>query len=110
MKFVHCEGQCVEISGARGEKLLRIRIYLESNSGIMLLRDVEVEPDPDASVNGEPDLHWEADQWTQETIVHWLLPAGWELVGAVDPPSQTSDQLPRSPRYALRHIGVPEKF
>lgn len=99
MNFGYVEGLCVQIGSAQ-EPLVRVTIYLETNMGIEIIREVEASPEarPDARI----DLYWEADQWTQDTIVHQLMPKGWELLGAVDPPARDGDEVPRSPRYALR--------
>ncbi|MCO5176076.1 MAG: hypothetical protein M9890_03760 [Thermomicrobiales bacterium] len=99
MKFGQVEGLCVPIV-VDGEALVRVTVYLETDQGIDIVREVEVEPETDAS--GRPDLYAEADQWTQETIATVLLPRGWELLGATDPPTRAADEVPRSPRYALR--------
>lgn len=99
MKFGQVEGLCVAVRDD-GTTLLRVTVYLETDMGIDIVREVEVEPEP--RPDGTIDLYWEADQWTQETIVSILQPRGWELLGATDPPSRTADEIPRSPRYALR--------
>lgn len=102
MNFGHVEGICVLVEDAAGERLVRVTIYLETGMGLEILREVEAEPDPLHLRDGLPDLYWEADQWTQDTIANVLLPRGWELLGALDPPDRRPDEAPRSPRYALR--------
>ncbi len=99
MKFGRVEGLCVPVE-VDGEHLVRVTVYLETDMGLDIVREVEVEPER----NGRrgPDLWWEADQWTQETIAAILVPRGWELLGATDPPSRDPGEVPRSPRYALR--------
>ncbi|CAN5672882.1 hypothetical protein BH20CHL1_BH20CHL1_00110 [soil metagenome] len=105
MNFGYVEGLCVAVDGD-GETLVRVTIYLETNMGIEIIREVETEPERRS--NGAVDLYWEADQWTQDTIAHQLLPLGWELLGSVDPPARNLAEVPRSPRYALRtSIWVP---
>lgn len=99
MHFGRVEGLCVPI-GTAESPLVRVTVYLETDMGIDIVREVEVVPEPRAG--GEPDLWWEADQWTQETIATVLAPRGWELLGATDPPAREPDEVPRSPRYALR--------
>ena len=99
MNFGYVEGQCVLIESS-GEFLVRVTVYLETDMGIDIIREVEIEPEP--RPDGRIDLFWEADQWTQDTIVHQLLPKGWEVLGAVDPPTRDPAEVPRSPRYALR--------
>jgi hypothetical protein len=99
MNFGYVEGLCVLI-GSEGEPLVRVTVYLETKMGIEIIREVESHPEP--SDDGRIDLYWEADQWTQDTIAHLLLPRGWELLGAVDPPARIAEEVPRSPRYALR--------
>lgn len=99
MNFGYVEGLCVAIEGG-DELLARVTVYLETKMGIEIIREVEITPEP--RKNGLADLYWEADQWTQDTIVHQLFPLGWELLGAVDPPARDSAEVPRSPRYALR--------
>lgn len=99
MNFGYVEGLCVRI-GPDDRPLVRVTVYLETNMGIEIIREVETDPVP--RPNGEIDLYWEADQWTQDTIVSDLLPKGWELLGAVDPPVRDPGDIPRSPRYALR--------
>lgn len=99
MNFGYVEGLCVQIGDASAP-LVRVTVYLETNMGIEIIREVETEPE--ARPDGQIDLYWEADQWTQDTIVHQLIPLGWELIGAVDPPSRDAVEVPRSPRYALR--------
>lgn len=99
MNFGYVEGLCVLINN-EDEHLVRVTVYLETSMGIEIIREVETEPEIRA--DGAVDLYWEADQWTQDTIVHQLLPIGWELIGAVDPPARDSAEIPRSPRYALR--------
>jgi hypothetical protein len=97
MKFGRVEGLCVPLGGDDG--LVRVTVYLETDMGIDIVREIEVEPEPR---DGVVDLYWEADQWTQETIATILIPRGWELLGATDPPARHPDEVPRSPRYALR--------
>jgi hypothetical protein len=99
MKFGRVEGLCVPVV-VGGEQLVRVTVYLETDMGIDIVRELEVEPE--SADGGVPDLYWEADQWTQETIAAVLIPRGWELLGATDHPSHDSDEIPRSPRYALR--------
>jgi hypothetical protein len=99
MQFGRVEGLCVPITSG-DEPLVRVTVYLETDMGIDIVREVEVTPEP--RPDGEPDLWWEADQWTQETIATLLVPRGWELLGATDPPSRDAGEVPRSPRYALR--------
>ncbi len=99
MNFGYVEGLCVAID-RDGEQLVRVTVYLETNMGIEIIR--EVESAPEERPNGGMDLYWEADQWTQDTIVHQLLPRGWELLGSIDPPVRDPGEVPRSPRYALR--------
>lgn len=97
MKFGRVEGLCVLLDGA--EPLVRVTVYLETDMGIDIVRELEVEPE---LRDGVIDLYWEADQWTQETIATVLAPRGWELLGATDPPGRDPGEVPRSPRYALR--------
>lgn len=99
MKFGRVEGLCVLIAGGDGP-VVRVTVYLETDMGIDIVR--EVEADAELAADGSLDLYWEADQWTQDTIAHVLVPRGWELLGATDPPSRVPDEVPRSPRYALR--------
>lgn len=100
MKFGRVEGLAIPIE-RDGELLVLVTVYLETDMGIEMVREVEVEPER-FTPDGEPDLYWEADQWTQDTINAILLPRGWELLGATDPPTRDPGLLPRSPRYALR--------
>ena len=100
MKFGNVEGLCVPLAG--DEPLVRVTVYLETEMGIDIVREIEAEPEVRA--DGAPDLWWEADQWTQETIATILIPRGWELLGATDPPTRSPDEVPRSPRYALRTL------
>jgi hypothetical protein len=99
MNFGYVEGLCVLIQDET-EPVVRVTIYLETTMGIEIIRELESVADP--RPDGQVDLYWEADQWTQDTIVHELLPRGWELLGAVDPPNRDVEEVPRSPRYALR--------
>jgi hypothetical protein len=99
MNFGYVEGLCVLIGSDAGN-LVRVTVYLETSMGIEIIREVETEPE--IRDDGAVDLYWEADQWTQDTIAHQLLPIGWELIGAVDPPARDPAEIPRSPRYALR--------
>ncbi|RIK45678.1 MAG: hypothetical protein DCC58_05740 [Chloroflexi bacterium] len=99
MKFGRVEGLAVPIE-RDGELLVQVTVYLETDLGIETVRQVEVVPE--RFVDGKPDLYWEADQWTQDTINSVLFPRGWELLGATDPPTRDAGVLPRSPRYALR--------
>jgi hypothetical protein len=98
MKFARVEGLCVQLAGEDGP-LVRVTVYIETDMGIDVVREIEVEAE---SSGGEPDLYWEADQWTQDTIATVLIPRGWELLGATDPPSRDPGEVPRSPRYAMR--------
>jgi hypothetical protein len=102
MNFGHVEGICVYVVDADGTRLVRVTVYLETRMGLEIVREIEAEPDSSHLREGEPDLYWEADQWTQDTIANVLLPRGWELLGALDPPERLPDEAPRSPRYALR--------
>ena len=101
MKCGQGEGLCVPVV-VDGEALVRVTVYLETDMGIDIVREVEVEPELDPV--GRPDLYLEADQWTQETIATLLLPRGWELLGASDPPTRAAEEMPRAPRYALRTL------
>ena len=100
MQFGRVEGLAVALQDDAGDLLVRVTVYLETTMGLDIVREVEAEPQ--RIVDGAPDLYWEADQWTQETIARLLIPRGWELLGATDPPSRAPDEVPRSPRYALR--------
>lgn len=100
MRFGRVEGLAVLTRDAAGAVLARVTVYLETDMGIDIVREVEAEPQ--RLVDGTPDLYWEADQWTQETIATILIPRGWELLGATDPPARDPGEVPRSPRYALR--------
>ena len=91
MKFGRVEGLCVSLPG--DEPLIRVTVYLETDMGIDIVREIEAEPEP--RDDGPPDLWWEADQWTQETIATILIPRGWELLGATDPPTRSPDEVPR---------------
>jgi hypothetical protein len=102
MNFGHVEGICVYVEDADGTRLVRVTVYLETRMGLEIIREIEAEPDPAHLQDGDPDLYWEADQWTQDTIANVLLPRGWELLGALDPPERLPDEAPRSSRYALR--------
>lgn len=99
MNFAYVEGLCVQIQDGQ-EPVVRVTVYLETSLGIEIIRELETVAEPRS--DGNVDLYWEADQWTQDTIVQELLPRGWELLGAVDPPSGDVEEVPRSPRYALR--------
>ncbi len=105
MKFGRVEGICVPLA-VESEQLVRVTVYLETDMGIDIVREVEVEPEPRA--DGEPDLWWEADQWTQETIGTILAERGWEAIGAGDLPSpgdlDEPGALPRSAPYAVRNL------
>ena len=101
VSFGRVEGLAVPV-GTSDEPLVRVTVYLETEMGIDIVREVEVSPDPARGRDGRPDLYWEADQWTQDTIAALLIPRGWELLGATDPPSRDPGEVPRSPRYALR--------
>ncbi|HEX2281507.1 MAG TPA: hypothetical protein VHG52_07075 [Thermomicrobiales bacterium] len=100
MNFGYVEGLCVQLEEFETSTVVRVTVYLETNMGIEIIREIETEAEP--RDDGGVDLYWEADQWTQDTIVHQLLPIGWELLGAVDPPARDPAEIPRSPRYALR--------
>lgn len=100
MNFGYVEGLCVKIDGGADPPIVRVTVYLETSMGIDIIREVEVPAEP--RQDGQVDLYWEADQWTQDTIVQQLLPMGWELLGAIDPPARDPSEVPRSPRYALR--------
>lgn len=100
MNFGYVEGLCVQLDEGGTSPLVRVTVYLETNMGIEIIR--EVETNAEARSNGRIDLYWEADQWTQDTIVRQLMPLGWELLGSVDPPARDPAEIPRSPRYALR--------
>jgi hypothetical protein len=102
VNFGHVEGICVLVMDSDGMPLVRVTVYLETKMGIEIVRELEAEPDPEHTLDGKPDLYWEADQWTQDTVANVLLPRGWELLGALDPPARAGDEAPRSPRYALR--------
>jgi hypothetical protein len=99
MKFGRVEGLCVPLGGSSDEPVVRVTVYLETDIGIDIVREIEVVPEQHES---GVDLYWEADQWTQETIATILIPRGWELLGATDPPTRDPGEIPRSPRYALR--------
>lgn len=100
MKFANVEGLCVLLPGEDGEPVARVTVYLETDMGIDIVRELEVSPEPRS--DGSLDPWWEADQWTQETIATILAPRGWELLGATDPPTRDASEIPRSPRYAMR--------
>lgn len=99
LTFGRVEGLAVQIA-SEPTAVVRVTVYLETTMGVDIVREVEVEPevDPQRGI----DLWWEADQWTQDTIAALLQPRGWELIGAMDPPSRDVDEVPRSPRYVMR--------
>lgn len=99
MKFGRVEGLCVPLENEDGP-LVRVTVYLETDMGLDIVREIEAEPV--LADDGSVDLYWEADQWTQDTIATVLIPRGWELLGATDPPGRDPGEVPRSPRYALR--------
>jgi hypothetical protein len=54
--------------------------------------------------DGTVDLWWLADQLTQETLGNELALDGWEVIGAGDPPTPVSGEIPRSTSYAVRNL------
>jgi len=103
VNFGRVEGLCVSLpeTDDDGAPLVRVTVYLETTMGIDIVREIEVAAEP-RGPDFAPDLYWEADQWTQETIATVLVPRGWELLGATDPPARDPGEVPRSPRYAVR--------
>ena len=90
--------RCADDAGAT---VVRVTVYLETTMGLDIVREIEADPQRYRGRRARPVL--EADQWTQETIARLLIPRGWALLGATDPPSRAPDEVPRSPTLRLAH-------
>lgn len=102
MRFGRVEGVVVPVGGGP-EPRLRLTVYLESGSGLAVVRE-EILPPLRGTATAE-DLIWHADQWTQETIGVELAEQGWEAIGAGEPPVPEPGALARSASYAVRNLG-----
>jgi hypothetical protein len=101
MRFGRVEG-LVEAIGNDSEIALRLRVILESDRGITVVRD-EIVPAL-APIEGSASLSWQADQYTQETIGVDLAMAGWEVIGAGELPVVETGEIARSASYAVRQL------
>jgi hypothetical protein len=101
MKFGRVEGLVEVVSGDEGTGL-RLRVFLETNHGVRLVRDDLVQML--AGVEEAESLSWQADQYTQETIGVDLAAEGWEVIGASDLPVARAGEIARSASYAVRQL------
>ncbi len=101
MRFGRVEGLVEEADGEISRRL-HLRVFLETNQGMRLVRDEFVAPLLGADVEGS--LPWQADQYTQETIGVDLAAEGWEVIGASDLPDAGSGEIARSASYAVRQL------
>ena len=101
MKFGRVEGLIEVVSGEEGEGL-RLRVFLETNQGVRLVRDGVVPAL--LGVEGAESLSWQADQYTQETIGVDLAEEGWEVIGAGELPVAGVGEIARSASYAVRQL------
>jgi len=101
MRFGRVEG-LVEAVESDGDASLHLRVFLETTSGITLVRDAVVPVLIGAE--GESSLSWQADQYTQETIGVDLAREGWEVIGGSDLPALTEGEVARSASYAVRQL------
>jgi hypothetical protein len=108
MRFGRVEGVILVDAGADGAARLRLVVSLETGGRIETVRDEEVAPL--RPLLGPDDLLWHADQYTQETLGTDLAEAGWEVIGAGDPPAPEAGALPRSAAYAVRNLNPVPPF
>jgi hypothetical protein len=101
MRFGRVEGLVEAVSGEEGAGL-RLRVYLETNQGVRLVRDDVVRAL--TGVDGADSLSWQADQYTQETIGVDLAAEGWEVIGASDLTVAGAGEIARSASYAVRRL------
>jgi hypothetical protein len=101
MKFGRVEGLIEVASEAEGGGL-RLRVFLETNQGVRLVRDDVVLALE--GIDGTESLSWQADQYTQETIGVDLAEEGWEVIGASDLPVVGEGEIARSASYAVRQL------
>ncbi len=102
MRFGRVEGLVVPVDGEDGP-LLRLTVYLETGSGLEVVREEVVRPlRPLATPE---DVIWHADQLTQETIGVELAERGWEAIGAGEVPAPEAGAVARSATYAVRRMG-----
>ena len=99
MRFGRVEGLVEVVSGEEGPRL-RLRVFLETNQGVRLVRD-DLVPAL-TGVDGADSLSWQADQYTQETIGVDLAAEGWEVIGASELPAVAAGEITRSASYAVR--------
>lgn len=99
MRFGRVEGLVEEVSAEEGARL-RLRVFLETNQGVRLVRDDVVRKLE--CVEGGDSLSWQADQYTQETIGVDLAAEGWEVIGASELPAVGVGEIARSASYAVR--------
>ena len=101
MRFGRVEGLMEVVYGDGGEEL-HLRVLLETNMGVTVVRD-QVVPRLIAS-EGNESLSWQADQYTQETIGVDLAAEGWEVIGAGGVPIVGEGEIARSASYAVRQL------
>jgi hypothetical protein len=101
MKFGRVEG-LVDVVSEGETPGLRLRVFLETNQGVRIVRDDVVPALTDS--DGAASLSWQADQYTQETIGVDLAAEGWEVIGASEVPVAEAGELARSASYAVRQL------
>lgn len=101
MRFGRVEG-FVETAWQRDQQYLKLKVVLETSSGLRTLRD-ETVPMLDGG-NRDASLCWQADQYTQETIGVDLAQEGWEVIGAGEIPERAPGEVARSASYAVRQL------
>lgn len=99
MRFGRVEGLVEVVPGADRDGL-RLRVFLETNQGVLVVRDEVVAMLP--AIEGAVGLSWQADQYTQETIGVELAMEGWEVIGAGELPEVEEGEIARSASYAVR--------
>jgi hypothetical protein len=100
MQFGSVEGYISE-SVERENPVTKLTVVLETSQRISTVRDEVLHPGLIEALGG--DLHWIADQLTQETIANELAVQGWEAIGEGEAPSKGS-LPPHSARYVVRRI------
>lgn len=102
MRFGRVEGFVRLEDGPDGPMLL-LTVSLETGRRVEIVREERLAPM--RPIQGDDDLVWHADQWTQETIGVDLAEAGWEVVGAGEVTMPEPGEVATSAAYAVRNLG-----
>jgi len=103
MKFARVQGHgALNPDGAS----IRLVVAVDSSLNSEIVRQEDV---PWLSFGPVGDITWQVDQYTQETIGHYLADQGWEAISEDPRPARVSDGLYHSATYVIRQMSPNEE-